>query len=139
MLLFPLKRRECNSSSGSYHRSDAQYQSDITIAWAEGQTEANLERIIVQKWIAIFPLGMEAWAEHRRTGYPRLLPVENNLSGGTVDSRYGARRLTYPSEEYSENSANVEAAVSMLNATSVSGGGDTMGTRVWWDVKPYND
>lgn len=119
--------------------SDAQYQSNITIAWDEGQTEANLERIIVQKWIAIFPLGMEAWAEHRRTGYPLLLPVENNLSGGTVDSRYGARRLTYPSEEYSENSANVEAAVSMLNATSVSGGGDTMGTRVWWDVKPYND
>lgn len=115
-----------------------QYQSSITIAWKEGNFEQNLERIIVQKWIAIFPLGMEGWAEHRRTGYPRLLPVTENLSGGTVDSKYGARRLSYPSEEYSENRENVEAAITALNAASIQGDGDTMGTRVWWDCKTYN-
>ena len=51
--------------------------STITIAWEPGAAnfEKNLERIITQKWIAIFPLGVEAWAEHRRTGYPKLLPV----------------------------------------------------------------
>ena len=53
--------------------------SEITIAWEQGSGkeifERNLERIITQKWIAIFPLGLEAWAEHRRTGYPRLLPA----------------------------------------------------------------
>ncbi len=51
-------------------------QSDIGIPWVDGAEnfERNLERIIVQKWIAIFPLGVEAWSEHRRTGYPKLLP-----------------------------------------------------------------
>ena len=44
-------------------------QSTVTIAWTPGADnfEANLERIITQKWIAIFPLGVEAWSEHRRT------------------------------------------------------------------------
>ncbi|MEE0829396.1 MAG: SusD/RagB family nutrient-binding outer membrane lipoprotein, partial [Alistipes finegoldii] len=27
-------------------------------------------------------IGHEAWADVRRTGYPRLLQVVNNLSGG---------------------------------------------------------
>ena len=37
--------------------------------------EIKLEKIITQKWIALFPEGCEAWAEQRRTGYPRLYPV----------------------------------------------------------------
>ena len=73
-------------------------QSTITIAWAPGADnfEENLERIITQKWIAIFPLGVEAWSEHRRTGYPRLMPVVADKSGGGVDVAQGARRLPYP-------------------------------------------
>ncbi len=59
--------------------------SDISIAWEAGDTEEarerNLERIITQKYIAIFPLGNEAWAEYRRTGYPRLLPVVEKQVG----------------------------------------------------------
>lgn len=115
-------------------------QSTITIAWENGaeSAERNLERIITQKWIAMFPLGTEAWAEHRRTGYPRLLPVVENNSGGTVNSALGARRLPYPVEEYTENTANLQAAISLLNAESVTGAGDTQGTRVWWDRKTLN-
>lgn len=122
--------------------------SEITIAWeddsAEGADkeairERNLERIITQKWIAIFPLGVEAWSEHRRTGYPRLMPAIEDKSGGTVDLAEGARRLPYPNEEYQKNSANLQAAIQLLNEeTSGSRKGDIMGTRVWWDVKPYN-
>lgn len=108
--------------------------SDISIAWEAGDTEEvrerNLERIITQKWIAIFPLGIEAWSEYRRTGYPRLLPVVENKSGGTVDSRYGMRRIPYPVEEYTENPVHLQAAIDML------GGRDNGGVRVWWDVKP---
>ena len=56
----------------------ASARSEITVPWetatdgsdTEAVQERNLERIIVQKWIAIFPLGVEAWSEHRRTGYP---------------------------------------------------------------------
>lgn len=79
-----------NDPLGNY---SATALSSITIAWeddsAEGADKAaikerNLERIITQKWIAIFPLGVEAWSEHRRTGYPRLLPRRRGQVG-----RYG--------------------------------------------------
>lgn len=110
--------------------------STITPVWNEGDdAETALERIITQKWIALFPLGNEAWAEYRRTGYPRFAPApdESNLSGGAVNSAYGARRVPYPAEEYSENRQNVlEAVRTMLQ------GADNAGTRLWWDVKPLN-
>ena len=118
-------------------------QSTITIAWAPGADnfEETLERIITQKWIAIFPLGVEAWSEHRRTGYPRLMPVVADKSGGGVDVAQGARRLPYPVEEYQQNNANLQAAIQMLDAEQTNGNrtGDQMGTRVWWDCKPYNN
>jgi len=123
-------------------------QSDITIAWevagedddAAAVKEHNLERIITQKWIAIFPLGVEAWSEYRRTGYPRLLPAVEDKSGGTVDLAHGARRLPYPVEEYQRNNANLQAAIQTLDSeTQGSRKGDIMGTRVWWDCKPYNN
>ncbi|KAF5307712.1 hypothetical protein FQR65_LT18355 [Abscondita terminalis] len=45
--------------------------STITIKWNDGDNfEKKLERIITQKWIALYPDGPEAWAEQRRTGYP---------------------------------------------------------------------
>jgi len=100
----------------------------ITIRWVESATtELKLERIITQKWIANFPLGIEAWAEYRRTGYPRLMPVVTNNSGGLVNSATMARRLAYPQEEYTENAANVSQAVSNLLKAP-----DNMGTNVWW-------
>jgi hypothetical protein len=106
--------------------------SDITIAWDDdADFERNLERIITQKYIAIFPLGIEAWSEHRRTGYPKFFPVAtNNDPQGSVDVNFGARRLPYPPEEYVADRDNVNAAVQLL------GGKDAYGTRVWWDVKP---
>lgn len=107
----------------------------ITIAWEQGDAafERNLERIITQKWIAIFPLGVEAWAEHRRTGYPRLLPaVENKDPNGSVNTAIGPRRLPYPADEYSDNPTYIRQAVQML------GGPDAAGTRLWWDVKDHS-
>jgi hypothetical protein len=103
----------------------------ITVKWNsdEGGFEENLERIITQKWIAIFPLGVEAWAEYRRTGYPKLMPMYLNKSGSTINSALRIRRLPYPADEYTENSTNVQAAVGMLN------GPDNGGTRLWWDCK----
>ncbi len=107
-------------------------RSRITIAWEDGDAnfERNLERVITQKWIAIFPLCVEAWSEFRRTGYPKLIPVVENKSGGTIDSGVMIRRLWYPPLEYSENPKNIAAAVAAL------GGPDNGGTRLWWDKKP---
>ena len=117
--------------------------SQITIAWNSNGSdfETNLERIITQKWLAIFPNSMEAWSEYRRTGYPRLMPAVDNLSvAGTVSQSEGARRISYPTDEYRENAANIAAAVAALNAESKKvvgyNGGDNMGTHVWWDCNP---
>ena len=108
--------------------------SAITIQWDETSTdEQKLERIITQKWLAIFPDGQEAWADFRRTGYPRLFPVVNNNSGGTIDTKIQIRRLAYPQSEYTTNGTAVNSAVQNL-----LGGADNGGTRVWWDVNKGN-
>lgn len=106
--------------------------STITIAWKDdADFEQNLERIITQKWIANFPfLGIEAWSEHRRTGYPKFMNVAINNSLGLVDTGFGPRRLNYPQSEISTNAENVQKAVAeYLN------GPDNLATRVWWDCK----
>ncbi|MDR1897387.1 MAG: SusD/RagB family nutrient-binding outer membrane lipoprotein [Prevotellaceae bacterium] len=104
--------------------------STVQIKWNDaGDFEENLERIITQKWIAIFPLGNEAWAEFRRTGYPKLAPVVLNKSGGAVPVGAFAKRLAFSSREYTENGDNVRAAIGLL------GGPDNMGTKLWWDKK----
>lgn len=119
--------------------SAASKTTECKVAWDEkGDEETNLEQIITQKWIAIFPLGNEAWAEYRRTGYPKLLQAPQNLGPDNVDLNNHARRLTYPVEEYSGNGANLSGAISMLNSESSEGGGDSFATRVWWDCKSYN-
>lgn len=112
--------------------------SECKTAWeTASDEEGHLEQIITQKWIAIFPLGNEAWAEYRRTGYPKLLPAVQNLGPDKLDLDHHARRLVYPVEEYTSNGVNLSEAISILESESSSGGGDAMSTRLWWDVKPY--
>jgi hypothetical protein len=108
--------------------------STITVRWdGTASNEQKLERIITQKWLAIFPDGQEAWSEYRRTGYPKLFPVANNFSVGTIDSQIGIRRIPFPTSEYGNgNSAEVQKAVGLL------GGPDNGGTRLWWDVNKGN-
>tara|TARA_R110001583_G_scaffold103190_4_gene250344 strand:- start:2813 stop:4054 length:1242 start_codon:yes stop_codon:yes gene_type:complete len=103
--------------------------STITIAWNEGATnEEKLERIITQKWIAMFPEGQEAWSEFRRTGYPKIFPVVSNQSGGLIDTNIQIRRIPFVDSELSTNSSGVAGAVIKL------GGPDNGGTRLWWDT-----
>jgi hypothetical protein len=104
----------------------------VTIKWDESaSTETKQEKIIVQKWIANYKLGNEAWADIRRTGYPKLIPVAYNGSGGIVDSNRGPERMVYPQSEYSNNGANLQAAI-----TNYLKGPDNMATKVWWACKP---
>lgn len=107
--------------------------STATIKWENSLTnEQKLEKIITQKWIAIFPEGQEAWTEYRRTGYPKLFPVVNNKSGGTINTVIQVRRLAYPQNEYKTNTTAVNNALQLL------GGADNGGTRVWWDIERGN-
>lgn len=100
-------------------------RTDITIRWAGDGRE--LERIITQKWIAIYPLGQEAWSEQRRTGFPKFFPVVVN-NGTDASLTLGlARRIPYPPAEKDNNEANYEAAVALLR------GSDDYATRLWWN------
>ena len=106
--------------------------STITIQWdAAAGFETNLEQIITQKYIAMFPNGQEAWTEFRRTGYPKIWPVVENFSNGAINTQTQIRRLPYPPNEYSNNNPFVTKAVSTL-----LDGPDNGGTKLWWDQKP---
>lgn len=91
--------------------------------------ETKLEQIITQKWLGLFPNSWEAWAERRRTGYPRGYAIikSNNLN---VSEAELMRRLTFVTSEYSSNNGATLKAVELLN------GPDENNTRVWWDAKP---
>ncbi|MEG0797037.1 MAG: SusD/RagB family nutrient-binding outer membrane lipoprotein, partial [Odoribacter sp.] len=107
----------------------------ISIKWHEEDTnEQKLQRIITQKWIAVFPLSHVAWTEFRRTGYPKLLPIPDGLnkSNGKIDTDIQIRRLPYPEGEYNSNRMEVIKAVGMLK------GEDNGGTRLWWDINKPN-
>ena len=107
-------------------------QPTITIKYVPGASfEENLERIITQKWIAIFPLGLEAWAEFRRTGYPRLMTAAVNKNMSEVPEGTFPRRLPYPKDEYKDNGTNIQNALKDLKPSN-----DRMSSKVWWDCNP---
>ena len=113
--------------------NDIAYASDVKIAYNDaGTNEEQLEQIITQKWIAMFPDGQEAWSEFRRTGYPRIFPVVVNNSGGAIDTDIQVRRINFVEGEVNTNGANVDIAVSYLS------GPDNGGTRLWWDTGGSN-
>ncbi|MBS1564115.1 MAG: SusD/RagB family nutrient-binding outer membrane lipoprotein [Bacteroidetes bacterium] len=104
------------------------YLGTLTIKWDPAATsDQQLERIITQKWLAMYPDGQEAWTEFRRTGYPKLFPVVINNSGGTISTTAFIRRINFASSEKNTNPLGVAQAVSLL------GGPDNGGTRLWWD------
>lgn len=116
------------ASLGQYNVDATDSASYMNSSWATltGAQEDNLQNIIVQKYLAIFNQGREAWAEYRRTGYPLIWTGSDlGATNGTIP-----RRLTYPKTEYNLNNANVTAAGSRLS------GGDLMTSRMWWDAKP---
>ena len=103
--------------------------SDIPVAFdVGGSKERQLEQIITQKWLALYPDGWEAFTEYRRTGYPKLYPIINSANPDlAVDDIF--RRMTFVDGEASNNQAATKAAVSLLN------GPDNNATRLWWDAK----
>ncbi len=105
--------------------------STIIVKWKESDAmAAKLEKILTQKWIAMYPDGQEAWSEYRRTRYPKVFPVVVNNSAGLISSSFQIRRLPFPLTEYQSNGAGVATGVSLL------GGADNGGTPLWWDKNP---
>ena len=110
--------------------NDIQARCRVSPKWnASDDKETKLEKIITQKWIAMFPEGCEAWAEQRRTGYARLFPVRfNNSRNGCIDTEIMVRRLNFPGTLQTEDSELYRALIAAL------GGENHGGTRLWWDT-----
>lgn len=94
-----------------------------------GDKEKQLEAIITQKWMAVFPNGNEGWADFRRTDYPVLENQLTNLSGGDVPEGKMIKRILYPNSEASNKYFNEHPELQQAN---------TQGTRLWWDVADTN-
>jgi len=104
--------------------------STVPIAYnAGGSSEEQLEQIITQKWIALYPNSEEAYAERRRTGYPTLYNRLNSINPLIAVDEI-PRRMPYVSSEYDDNNAAVLEAVN-----SLLGGPDNGATKLWWDAK----
>ena len=85
--------------------------------------DEKMERLITQKWIALFPNGQEAWNEIRRTGYPRIFSVPQATNGYTLLT---PNRIPFDKNQQINNRSNYDKAVELL------GGPDDYATQMWW-------
>lgn len=101
------------------------FQKEVNYNTASGDWK---QKIGVQKWLALFMQGYQAWSEWRRLDFQKLeMPVDGPL--GDIGNHPAPLRLVYPLDEQNLNNANYNKALQLL------GGPDKLSTRVWWDVK----
>ena len=93
------------------------YLAQSSVAYDAGNW---VESIGVQKWIALYNRGFEAWSTWRKLDTPDLPNAAQ--SGLAVPLRF-----TYPASEATLNGANYSAASSAI-------GGNELQTPVFWDV-----
>lgn len=86
------------------------------------QGEEILERIMTQKWISMFLVGIEAWCDYRRTGYPEMPVKALADNNGILPTR-----LRYPADEEFRNQNHFLEAVN-----GWLGGTNNMTTNIWW-------
>jgi hypothetical protein len=79
-----------------------------------------LKQIAYEKWVSLFNLENEAYAEWRRLDYPVLTP------GPFAKTNTVPTRLPYPPNETSLNKVNLDAATAAQVNVTISG-------KVWWD------
>ena len=89
---------------------------------AAAKYDGTLERIMLQKYLALYFTDNQQWAEYRRTGYPVLPTTSSMLNEAVMPSR-----LLYPDVQQIYNPANYEEASQRM-------GGDDINSKVWWDV-----
>ncbi len=86
-----------------------------------GAYDGTLERILLQKYFALFFVDYQQWFEYRRTGLP-VLPVSSGMmNGGKMPVRF-----RYPISIQTNNIENYKAAVAAL-------GEDNINTKLWWE------
>lgn len=121
-----------NDPAASGAINDFVSRMELTVKWDDGaDNEVKLERIMTQKWIAARTNCMEAWVDHRRTGYPKLPYNYQNDSGadwGVIPTDDFLKRVPFTNGQRADNAAKVAEATTFL------GGPDDISTRLWWDT-----
>ncbi|MBY0534429.1 MAG: SusD/RagB family nutrient-binding outer membrane lipoprotein [Chitinophagaceae bacterium] len=95
------------------------------IKWS-ADANMNRKQVAQQKWLALFPDGMEGWAEVRRSGFPELYHIIHSDNTDITPDKF-IRRMPFLTTEAQTNTAAVQKAVSLL------GGPDNVLTPLWWD------
>ncbi len=83
--------------------------------------DGTLERIMLQKYYALYFNDYQQWFEYRRTGFPVLPKTDAMLNNKQVPVRF-----RYPVVVQTNNAANYARAVNSM-------GGDDINTKVWWE------
>ncbi len=99
------------------------------VKWNESDSkELQLEKLITQKYIAVFPQCDAAWNDFRRTGYPRLFPPKQNGGMPGMDGKLELqiRRMPMP--------INTNNAQEMAGLSAVLGYDQSDASQpVFWD------
>jgi hypothetical protein len=80
-----------------------------------------LERIMLQKYYALYFVDYQQWFEYRRTSFPVLPKTAAMENNGEMPSRF-----PYPTDVQINNAENYLKALELL-------GTDDINTKVWWD------
>ncbi len=125
-----------NSSAVPVAPGDAQNSPPVSTAPIKfGATTAlQNEQITIQKWISLFPEGVEAWADIRRSRAFKLYPVKQSDNADlptaadiNVPTNNWIRRIPFINDEKVTNAKEVDKALPLL------GGPDKITTPLWWD------
>lgn len=102
----------------------------LTSELASWDLNSNKEELIGnQKYLALFWIGMEAYHEYRRTGYPEL-----TIGNGAVFNDYILpTRFAYPTTTMATNNQNAQEAIQRM------GGDNSMKTPVWWSKQAIEE
>lgn len=128
-----------NSAATPIPPGDSQNSPAVSSApVAFGATAAQQkEQITIQKWLALYPEGVEAWADIRRSRAFKLYPVKQsdnpdlpNPADINAPTNNWIRRIPFITDEKQTNGDEVTKAVPLLN------GPDNIATKLWWDVNP---
>lgn len=117
----------------SFYYSEDISAGNVAPAWvASDSQEKKYQRLMTQKYIALYPNAIEAWTEYRRTGYPLIMKPLDRVAptrvGGDMTVMRAPERFKYSADTYANNP-------SMSVMPTLLGGPDTGATPLWW-VRP---
>lgn len=96
------------------------YINSPSVAW-----NGNTSKIYLQKWLALFKNGHEAWSEMRRTDFPLLPAAPGSAFTGHTRPPF---RYPYPVDETTLNGRNSEPFIKDVVD-------NFWGKKMWWDTR----